>query len=103
MIALQALTPEKLAEIFPAVPLEEARKIVSAVHRRNQVPPAVAKVRRRSLEIVRSAGIIPELTVLSVQPSTIDPFIKYALRTTEGQVIESVRIPLERAGRFSVC
>jgi 23S rRNA (adenine2503-C2)-methyltransferase len=35
-------------------------------------------------------------------PSAVDPFVKYALGT-EGGVIESVQIPLERPGRVSVC
>ena len=33
----------------------------------------------------------------------VDPFMKLALGTADGHVIETVRIPLERAGRFSVC
>jgi 23S rRNA (adenine2503-C2)-methyltransferase len=35
--------------------------------------------------------------------SRIDPFVKFSLTTPDGHVIETVRIPLERAGRFSVC
>ncbi|RYE89858.1 MAG: radical SAM protein, partial [Myxococcales bacterium] len=33
----------------------------------------------------------------------LDPFRKLALQTHDGHTIETVRIPLERAGRFSVC
>ena len=38
-----------------------------------------------------------------MQRSAIDPFVKLALGTHDGHVIEAVRIPLERAGRFSAC
>ena len=33
----------------------------------------------------------------------MDPFVKYAFRLPDGAVIEAVRIPLEREGRFSAC
>lgn len=46
---------------------------------------------------------MPSLTVVAERSSRIDPFVKYALRTKDAHVIETVRIPLERAGRFSVC
>jgi 23S rRNA (adenine2503-C2)-methyltransferase len=36
-------------------------------------------------------------------PSAVDPFVKYAFRLPDGPVIEAVRIPLEREGRFSAC
>jgi len=38
-----------------------------------------------------------------VQASSFDPFVKYALETWDGLIIETVRIPLERPGRFSAC
>src|ERR1019366_4632099 len=37
------------------------------------------------------------------RPSAVDPFVKLALATADGHVVEAVRIPLERAGRFSAC
>jgi 23S rRNA (adenine2503-C2)-methyltransferase len=40
---------------------------------------------------------------LATRRSLVDPFVKFALSTGDGHVIESVRIPLERAGRFSAC
>jgi 23S rRNA (adenine2503-C2)-methyltransferase len=43
------------------------------------------------------------LEVIEQQASKLDPFVKFALRTEDGYVIETVRIPLERPGRFSVC
>jgi 23S rRNA (adenine2503-C2)-methyltransferase len=32
-----------------------------------------------------------------------DPFVKYLLHLEDGAAVETVRIPLEKAGRFSVC
>jgi 23S rRNA (adenine2503-C2)-methyltransferase len=55
------------------------------------------------MQRVRAEGYVPSLTLVAERKSQIDPFVKYALRTGDGQVIETVRIPLEKAGRFSVC
>jgi 23S rRNA (adenine2503-C2)-methyltransferase len=41
--------------------------------------------------------------VRAVRRSALDPFVKMALATPDGHAIEAVRIPLERAGRFSAC
>jgi len=100
---LQAVTPEELCEIVECLTLAEARRIVSAVHRHDRLPPVVRNVRRTSLESVRNAGAIPTLTVAAREPSRIDAFVKYSLCTPDGRPIETVRIPLERPGRFSVC
>jgi len=103
-LALQAVTPEALAARFDGVTLPEARKIVSAVHRHGALPRhAPAGVRRTSLEAVRLHGDVPKLEVRARQASSVDPFVKYAFTCPDGAVIESVRIPLEVAGRFSVC
>src|SRR5690606_33328950 len=48
-------------------------------------------------------GHVPSLAVVSTRASRLDPFVKLALRTGDGHVVETVRIPLEREGRFSVC
>jgi 23S rRNA (adenine2503-C2)-methyltransferase len=108
MLALQAVTPEALAaglaaQAGAAAPtLAEARKVVAAVHRGEPVE-RVRGVRRVSLDAVQGAGAVPTLQVLAVERSALDPFLKLALATAEGHVIEAVRIPLERPGRFSVC
>jgi 23S rRNA (adenine2503-C2)-methyltransferase len=80
----------------------EARKVVAAVHRGEPVA-GLAGVRRASCFAVRAAGHVPALEVASQRASAIDPFVKLALRTPDGHVVEAVRIPLERAGRFSAC
>ena len=101
-LALQALTPEEVVVALPGVLLSEARKIVSAVHRRIPLDAPMQGVRRTSLDAVRGVPI-PTLAVRSEQRSTVDPFIKLALDVGDGDVIETVRIPLQKPGRFSVC
>ncbi len=103
MIHLQALTPDALSEAIPLVSLAEARKIVGAVHRFECLPASVRMVRRTTLDAVRAAGVLRRLDVCAVHRSRVDPFVKYALKTYDGHVIETIRIPLERNGRFSVC
>ena len=101
MLPLQAVTPIALERALGLTPAE-ARKIVSAVHRGRPVDDAQG-VRRASREAVRAHGSLPALELRAVVQSALDPFVKLALATVEGHVIEAVRIPLERAGRFSAC
>ncbi|MGD0529120.1 MAG: radical SAM protein [Polyangiaceae bacterium] len=101
MLPLQALTPPALAAACGLQPAE-ARKIVAAVHRGDPIESAQG-VRRVALEAVRARGSVPSLEVRSVVRSALDPFVKLALATADGHVIETVRIPLEREGRFSAC
>jgi 23S rRNA (adenine2503-C2)-methyltransferase len=103
MIRLQAITPGALKEACPDITLQEARKIVGAVHRRDTLPASVKMVRRTALDSVRALGTLPRLTSGPVHKSSLDPFIKHVLFTPDGHTIETVRIPLEHAGRFSVC
>jgi 23S rRNA (adenine2503-C2)-methyltransferase len=108
---LQALTPSALAETIGSS-LPEARKIVSAVHasgaRRGGVwaaggpLPALQGVRRTVLDAARRLPL-PSLEVRARVQSLLDPFLKLSLAAPDGAVFEAVRIPLERAGRFSVC
>jgi 23S rRNA (adenine2503-C2)-methyltransferase len=101
-IALQAVTPAQLHAALPEVPLAEARKVIAMVHRDEPVH-AGSSVRRISAERVRERGWVPELVVASESASQVDPFVRYAFDTADGRRIETVRIPLEAAGRFSVC
>ncbi len=102
-IALQGLTPEGLSRALPLVTLAEARKIVSAVHRHKGVTLPITGVRRQSMNALRAHGVIPELEIREERSSALDPFMKLVLATPDGKLVETVRIPLEKAGRFSVC
>lgn len=101
-LALQAATPEELAAAV-GIPLADARKVVSAVHAERWLRAPLPTLRRESREAARAAGTEPRLAVISIQKSEQDPFVKLLLEAPDGARFEAVRIPLERAGRFSVC
>jgi len=101
-IALQAITPAALAARVPGVTLAEARKIVAMVHRDEPVA-ATSAIRRAAADAVRAAGAVPEVEVRREEASALDPFVKYVIGLGDRAVVETVRIPLERAGRFSAC
>ncbi len=103
MLALQAVTPATLAGAVRGLSIEEARRVIGAIHRNDRLPLSVRNVRRSSMDAVRASGSIPKLTLRSTQHSRLDPFVKFALETSDGEVIETVRIPLERRGRYTVC
>lgn len=102
-VALQGLSPLALAEAVPELSLEEARRVVSQVHRDIDVSTPHSGIRRGSREAVVAAGYVPALAVRDERASQVDPFVKYAFETGDGHVVETVRIPLEVSGRFSVC
>jgi len=102
MLALQALTPERLS-LHTCIGLTEARKIHASVQREDYGIAVLQGVRRESLQRVRSEAHVPTLELVAERKSEIDPFVKYALSTHDGHVIETVRIPLEKVGRFTVC
>lgn len=102
-LALQGVIPSELASLVPELSLEEARRVVSQVHRDEDPATPSSGIRRASREAVVRAGYVPQLEVTAKRASQVDPFVKYALRTADGHVVETVRIPLERPGRFSVC
>ena len=97
------MLPDELARAA-GIDLTDARRIVSLVHRTSGLPErAPATIRRRALDAVRAIGHVPALERVERLPSAVDPFVKYAFRLADGPVIEAVRIPLEREGRFSAC
>lgn len=103
MLALQAITPEALA-LELEVRLPEARKIVAAVHRGEWSDTMrLDGVSRKAHEAARARGYVPSLEVRSRVSSAIDPFMKLVLSAADGHLVEAVRIPLERGGRFSAC
>ncbi|MEB2310908.1 MAG: radical SAM protein [Sorangiineae bacterium] len=103
MIALQAVRPEALAAAASPMTLAEARKLVSAVHRLGVLPERVPHVRRAALEVARARGHLPALRLVAEQASALDPFVKLAFEAPDQRRFETVRIPLERPGRYSVC
>jgi 23S rRNA (adenine2503-C2)-methyltransferase len=102
-LPLQGLTPEELARALPGVELAEARRIVSTVHRDRDHSLPNSGVRRSARELAVARGAVPSLRIADKARSALDPFVKFLLETHDGKLIETVRIPLERPGRFSVC
>lgn len=104
MLALQGLTPSELSSLA-GIDLVDARRLVSLVHRAGALPATCPPtVRRAALDKARAlGGHVPTLGLRARTASELDPFVKYAFELEGGAVIETVRIPLERAGRFSVC
>jgi 23S rRNA (adenine2503-C2)-methyltransferase len=103
LAALQAVLPAELAR-DARIDIADARRIVSLVHRTGALPAkAPATIRRRALDAARAFGHVPAIEQVERRASGVDPFVKYAFRLADGAVIEAVRIPLEREGRFSAC
>ncbi|WP_272424123.1 radical SAM protein [Polyangium jinanense] len=102
-LALQAILPDELARVCN-IDVTDARRIVSLVHRTGGLPErSPATIRRAALDAAREAGHVPTIHIESRAASALDPFVKYAFRLHDGAIIETVRIPLEHPGRFSVC
>ena len=101
-LALQALTPAALAAQVEGVTLAEARKLIAMVHRGEPVRASSA-VRRGAADAVAAVGHVPTLAIRAREASALDPFEKLVLALPDGNAIETVRIPLERAGRFTAC
>lgn len=102
-VALQALSPEDLAS-RAGIDLADARRIVSLVHRSGALPErSPATIRRAALDRARALGDVPGIERVERRASSVDPFVKFTFRLHDGAIVETVRIPLEKAGRFSVC
>ena len=113
-IHLQAVTPTALAELLPVLLPVEARRVVSIVHRTSSLPKAVQGVRRVAMDAVHARGVVKALTVEGEETSGFDAFRKLAVSSAsardardggaaQSEVFETVRIPLEKPGRFTIC
>jgi 23S rRNA (adenine2503-C2)-methyltransferase len=102
VIVLQETLPPVLAELT-GIELPEARRIHAAVMRAESLDKPVRGVRRVSLERVRALCHMPRLEVAAAAASQEDPFQKWVLKAADGSSFETVRIPLEKPGRYSVC
>jgi 23S rRNA (adenine2503-C2)-methyltransferase len=95
--------PAALQALLEGATLSECRKLVACVHRGESLGAPVVSVRRIIMQSARKLLATPRLAVAEMQASTEDPFVKYALRGDDGPLFETVRIPLEKVGRYSVC
>ena len=102
---IQAMRPEDLAARC-GVGLVTARKLVAAVHQRfwDDVGPTVPKNGLRvDVDAIAKTHRVGVLRVVAREASSVDPFVKYVLECEDGARLETVRIPLEKPGRFVVC
>jgi 23S rRNA (adenine2503-C2)-methyltransferase len=102
---LQGETPERLAERFgAALTLPEARRIIAhVVQRGGDSLLGVQQLRTTARRAVEAELPIGAVTIRERHASQEDPFVKFAVALPDGAVVETVRIPLERKGRFVVC
>ncbi len=109
-VKLQGFTPERLFEhgrtSWPEVglTLEEARRIIAHVTQRgSDVALGTRNVRASVRDAVFERVGVGSLTLIERRASSVDPFVKYVFALEDGSRIETVRIPLHKTGRFSVC
>lgn len=102
MFPLQALTPCALAQAT-SIDVADARKVHAAVQRDEFDFRGRSGIRRTALERLKAIAHVPELSIVHEERSQLDPFVKFGLRSGDGALFETVRIPLEREGRFSAC
>ncbi len=102
-LPLQGLSPSALSEAVEGVTLTEARRIHSRMMRGLPYDRDLSDVRRASRQRVVAETFEPKLSVAAHEASQLDPFEKWAFRAEDGSIFETVRIPLEREGRFSAC
>jgi 23S rRNA (adenine2503-C2)-methyltransferase len=100
---LRSHTPESLSAAWLDLELALARRVVQRVvgEDRDDLDGV------RGLSVARGREIAARsrttrLEVLDRRRSGVDPFVKYLFRAPDGQVFETVRIPLLRP-RWSVC
>lgn len=102
--AVQACLPDEVADQLQLNP-SEVRRVLAGVHQRgddtlDRVKPMIS---RRTRETLSAHYRIGRLTVQDTANSSLDPFARWVLRAEDGALLETVRIPLEKPGRYSVC
>jgi 23S rRNA (adenine2503-C2)-methyltransferase len=102
---LRSQTPASLAALVPdlALPDDVARRVVARLVADDRDGlEDVRGLSKRARAALLAGGRLTRLTVLDRRRSAVDPFVKYLFQAGDGQVFESVRIPLEKP-RWSVC
>jgi len=104
-LRLQGFTPETLRAHLgdDRVSLDETRKVIAHVVQRGGAIATLQGVRKVLRERLAAELPVGRVEVVSRAASQEDPFVKYLLRSEDGAEFETVRIPLEKPGRFSVC
>jgi len=103
---LQGETPETHVDHLSALgaTLPECRRIVAhVVQRCHDTLEGIQQVRAAVRDGALARVPVGRLALIERRASAEDPFVKYLLKCPDGAEIEAVRIPLEAAGRFTVC
>lgn len=82
---------------------DEVRRILSHRLSPGQSDPPRRPVSRRLLEAVAACTAPGQLEIVERVADPADGFVKYLLRHPDGALSEAVRIPLHKAGTYSVC
>jgi 23S rRNA (adenine2503-C2)-methyltransferase len=102
-----ALSPDELvahaAEHDIVLSIAHARRILVDAWARPDAPVRREKVSKRTRAAVDAIVRHDRLTVLERVEDPDDHVVKYLLQADDGAVLEAVRIPLHRPGRFTVC
>lgn len=104
-IPIQGFIPDEVAQ-KAGCDLTTARKVCGSVHQRgeDELGTRVPKMARRAdVDAIASTFRVGRLQVVERVASQVDPFVKYILKCEDDSIIETVRIPLEKTGRFGVC
>jgi 23S rRNA (adenine2503-C2)-methyltransferase len=100
---LRGQTPETLARVFPDLDLTLARRVVRRlVGEDGSDLDGVRGLARARAARILGEGRLDRLEVVDRRRSALDLFVKYLFRAPDGQLVEAVRIPLEKP-RWSVC
>jgi 23S rRNA (adenine2503-C2)-methyltransferase len=100
---LRSETPESLAASVPGLTVEVARRVLArVVHDDASDVGGVRGLGHAARAALRDGYRLDRLEVVDRRRSQVDPFAKYLFRAGDGNVFETVRIPLEKP-RFSVC
>lgn len=103
MLNLRDHTPESLMRALPTLQPALARRLTSRVVADDRDDwEDVPGLSNRAKDTLKRESRTERLAVLDRRRSAVDPFVKYLLRTSDGHLLETVRIPLERP-RYSVC
>jgi len=103
---IQGETPETLLPLLEPLgaTLDECRRVVAHVMQRGHDDlRGVAQVRARVRDGALALVPVGRVEVRERRASAEDPFVKFVLAMPDGALVETVRIPLERPGRFVVC
>ncbi len=105
---LLQMTPEELASHLETVGVHDAvgdaRRVLARVisDGRDEIDPTCGI--RRDVRLAVNATTDPaRLEVVERASDPADGFVKYLLRSPDGALSEAVRIPLRKAGRYTVC